>query len=104
MPVPSTRSLYSVHPSVSYARSILVRLAAKTGRALDEWVAALRPLHDTLIEGALRLRDEVKICPCQTIVPLYRNHVIAQIKPATNKRIDFGLALKGAARELPSRL
>lgn len=66
--------------------------------------AALRPIHDTLLTGALRLRSELKICPCQTIVPLYRNHVIAQIKPTTTKRIDFGLALKGVADELPSRL
>jgi hypothetical protein len=25
------------------------------------------------------------------MVPLYRNHVFAQIKPTTNTRIDFGL-------------
>jgi hypothetical protein len=35
----------------------------------------------------------VKACPGKTIVPLYRNHVFAQIKPATNTRIDLGLAL-----------
>jgi hypothetical protein len=27
-------------------------------------------------------------------VPLYRNHVFAQIKPTTNTRIDMGFALK----------
>jgi uncharacterized protein DUF5655 len=27
------------------------------------------------------------------MVPFYRNHVIAQVKPATNSRIDFGLSL-----------
>jgi hypothetical protein len=27
------------------------------------------------------------------MVPLYRNHVIAEIKPATNTRIDMGFAL-----------
>ena len=37
---------------------------------------------------------DVKACPCQTIVPLYRNHVFAQIKPTTRTRIDFGFALK----------
>jgi hypothetical protein len=26
-------------------------------------------------------------------VPLYRRHVFAQIKPATNKRLDLGFAL-----------
>jgi hypothetical protein len=58
--------------------------------------AALRPIHDRIIELAFTLGDDVKVCPCQTIVPLYRNHVFAQIKPATNKRIDLGFALKDA--------
>jgi hypothetical protein len=52
----------------------------------------LRPIHDELIELARGLSD-VRICPCQTMVPLFRRHVFAQIKPATNKRIDLGLAL-----------
>jgi hypothetical protein len=56
--------------------------------------AALRPIHDRILELACSLGDDVKVCPCQTIVPLYRNHVFAQIKPATNKRIDLGFALK----------
>lgn len=54
--------------------------------------AALRPLHDKLIE-LTRALGEVRICPCKTVVPLYRRHVFAQIKPATSKRIDLGLAL-----------
>lgn len=53
----------------------------------------LRPLHDLLIDLARGLGGDVRICPCQTIVPLYRRHVFAQIKPATSKRIDFGFAL-----------
>ncbi len=55
--------------------------------------AALRPIHDALIELGRSLGADVKICPCKTIVPLYRDHVFAEIKPATQKRIDFGLAL-----------
>jgi hypothetical protein len=39
------------------------------------------------------LGDDVKFCPCQTIVPFYRNHVFAQVKPTTRTRVDFGLAL-----------
>ncbi len=66
--------------------------------------AALRPLHDALVELGLTMGDDVKICPCETIVPLYRNHVFAQIKPATRTRIDFGLALKGAKQKLSKRL
>ena len=56
----------------------------------------LRPIYDALLDLCLNFADDVKACPCKTIVPLYRNHVIAQIKPTTNTRIDFGLALKGA--------
>jgi hypothetical protein len=50
------------------------------------------------------LGADVKICPCETIVPLYRNHVFAQIKPATSTRVDFGLALKGGPKKLSKRL
>jgi hypothetical protein len=56
--------------------------------------AALKPLYDKLLEMCLSFAKDVKACPCQTMVPIFRNHVIAQIKPATNTRIDFGLALK----------
>jgi uncharacterized protein DUF5655/uncharacterized protein DUF4287 len=163
------QSLYSVHPSIAYARAVLNNVPEKTGRSLAEWVelirkegpkgekerrdwlkkkfklgsttawmlveqaegkanqdtdpdvylrkapgyveemyagpkAALRPLHDALIELGRSLGPDVKVCPCETIVPLYRHHVFAQIKPATQKRIDFGLALKGASGKLPARL
>ena len=54
--------------------------------------AVLRPIHDELVRLARELGD-VRICPCKTIVPLFRRHVFAEIKPATNKRIDLGLAL-----------
>lgn len=56
--------------------------------------AALRPIYDQLLHLGLKQGKDVKACPCQTIVPLYRHHVFAQIKPATNTRIDFGFALK----------
>ena len=56
--------------------------------------ATLRPLYDRLLDLGLSAGKEVKACPCATIVPLYRRHVFAQIKPATNTRIDMGFALK----------
>jgi hypothetical protein len=70
-------------------------------RAAAEWVeamyagpkAGLRPLHDRLLQLGRALGPDVRVCPCQTIVPLYRQHVFAQIKPSTRTRIDFGLAL-----------
>ncbi len=55
--------------------------------------AGLRPLYEALMALAHSLGPDVKACPCQTIVPLYREHVFAQIKPTTRTRIDFGLAL-----------
>jgi len=56
--------------------------------------ANLRPVYDQLLTLGLRVAKDVKACPCKTIVPLYRNHVFAQIKPATRTRIDMGFALK----------
>ena len=41
---------------------------------------------------------------CKTIVPLYREHVFAQIKPTINSRIDLGFALTHFKRKLPKRL
>lgn len=55
--------------------------------------AHLRPLYDALLKLGLKTGKEAKACPCQTIVPLYRNHVFAQIKPTTQTRIDMGFAL-----------
>jgi len=55
---------------------------------------SLRPIYDALLKLGLSIGKDVKACPCQTIVPLYRNHVFAQIKPATQTRIDMGFALK----------
>jgi hypothetical protein len=68
--------------------------------AAGQWVeamfmgprAALRPIYDALLKLALAGKD-VKACPGKTAVALYRNHVFAQIKVATNSRIDLGLAL-----------
>lgn len=66
-----------------------------------EWVeaqysgprAAMRPLYEQLLKLGFALGKDVKACPCKTMVPFYRNHVFAQIKPATNTRIDLGFAL-----------
>ncbi|MGH9933051.1 MAG: DUF5655 domain-containing protein [Pyrinomonadaceae bacterium] len=53
----------------------------------------MRPIYDELLKLGLKLGKDVKACPCQTIVPFYRNHVFAQIKPTTTKRVDIGFAL-----------
>jgi hypothetical protein len=56
--------------------------------------AALRPIYEELLKLGLSIAVDVKACPCKTMVPFYRNHVIAQIKPAANTRVDIGFALK----------
>lgn len=63
---------------------------------------ALRPIYDELLALGRSLGKDVKVCPCQTMVPLYRKHVFAQIKPTTRTRIDLGLALKDT--KVPKRL
>lgn len=64
----------------------------------------LRPIHDLLLQLVLALGKDVRICPCKTLVPLYRKNVFAQIKPTTKTRIDFGLALKGSKKKPGKRL
>jgi len=66
--------------------------------------AGLRPVYDALLDLGLGIGPDVKACPCKTIVPLYRNHVFAQIKPTTRTRIDFGLCLKDFKGKLPRRI
>lgn len=64
----------------------------------------LRPIYEELLILGKSLGDDVKACPCKTIVPLYREHVFAQIKPTTNTRIDLGLALTHYKGRLPKRV
>lgn len=66
--------------------------------------AGLRPIHDELVKAARKLGKDVKVCPCKTIVPLYRHHVFAEIKPSTRTRIDFGRALGKSKGMLPKRI
>lgn len=71
---------------------------AAAGRYVETMYAGgkegLRPIHNALMKLARGLGKDIRICPCQTIVPVYRHHVISQIKPTTKTRIDFGYALK----------
>ena len=62
----------------------------------------LRPIYEVLLALGRSIGKDVKVSPCQTMVPFYRNHVFAQIKPTTRTRIDLGLALKDT--KTPNRL
>jgi len=54
---------------------------------------ALRPIYDKMLNIIRGIGEDVRVCPCETMVPFYRNHVFAQLKPSTNTRIDLGFAL-----------
>jgi len=56
--------------------------------------AHLRPIFERLLGLGLGLGADVRACPCKTMVPLYRHHVFAEIKPTTRTRVDLGFALK----------
>jgi hypothetical protein len=64
--------------------------------------SGLRPIYDQLLKIGLKIGKDVKACPCKTIVPLYRNHVFAQLKPSTRTRLDLGLSLGNM--KVPPRL
>jgi hypothetical protein len=55
--------------------------------------ASLRPIFETVLTAARKLGNDVRICPCKTIVPLYRERVFAELKPATRTRVELSFAL-----------
>jgi hypothetical protein len=65
---------------------------------------ALRAIYEQLLQTAADLGGDVKACPRKTMVPLYRNHVFAQIKATTNTRVDLGLVLTHYNGKLPKRM
>ena len=56
--------------------------------------ANLRPIYEQLYKNARKLGKDVKVCPAKTIIPFYRTHVFAQVKPTTKTRIDLSFALR----------
>lgn len=80
---------------------------AAAPRYVDEMYTgkeALRPIHDAVVRLVRDAHPEVRICPCTTMVPFYREHVFARTQPTTRTRVDVGLALKGHPGKLPARL
>jgi effector-binding domain-containing protein len=62
----------------------------------------LHEIYDEILTYAKTLGKDIRVSPCRTIVPIYRSHVIAQVKPTTRTRLDLGLALKDT--KAPKRL
>ena len=93
------KSIYSVHPGLLRMQAdlnpdlYLKEAERDVENMFSGGKAKLRPLYDKLLKVGLKTGKEAKACPCKTIVPLYRNHVFAQIKPTTQTRIDMGFAL-----------
>lgn len=54
-----------------------------------------RPLYESILDTAFKLGKDVQVCPCETIVPIYRGNVFAQLRPASGKRLELGLCLRG---------
>lgn len=46
--------------------------------------AALRPLHEAVVDVLLALGDEVTVTSCKTMVPAYRKHVFAELAPVAD--------------------
>jgi hypothetical protein len=62
----------------------------------------LRPVFDALVEAALGIGRDVRVCPSRRAVFLYRTHAFGTIHPAVRGRLELGLAL-GTTRT-PKRL
>ncbi len=62
-------------------------------RQVDGPRKALLPIMEAVVRTALALGDDVRACPCETMIPLYRTFVFAEVKVAATDRIDLGLAL-----------
>jgi hypothetical protein len=54
--------------------------------------AGLRPIYDEMLRLGFELGKDVRVCPSKTMVPFYRKHVFAQVKPAAATRVDVGFA------------
>jgi hypothetical protein len=52
-----------------------------------------RPIFEAVVAFARSLGTDVKVCPCKTIVPLYRNRVFSELKPATRTRLELAFVL-----------
>jgi len=93
------KSIYSVHPGLLRMQPDLDpdQYLEEAERYVENMFsggkANLRPLYDKLLKLGLKTGKEAKASPGKTIVPLYRKHVFAQIKPTTQTRIDMGFAL-----------
>ncbi len=74
-----------------------VYLKNAEGFVRDQYAGAkahFKPIFDAIVEYARTLGKDVKVCPCKTMVPLYRGRVFAEMRPATKTRFELTLCLE----------
>src|SRR5262245_35035091 len=54
--------------------------------------AALRPLHERVVDAAIECGDDVIPTSCKTMVPIYRKHVFVEMRPVDGA-VEVSLAL-----------
>jgi hypothetical protein len=59
---------------------------------------ALRPLHEAVVDRLLALGDDVLVTACKTMVPAYRKHVFADLRP-----VQGGVAIRLALGDVPAK-
>jgi hypothetical protein len=97
----ATRNPYSVHPGIlrmgapGDAEQYLKAAPGYVDAMFSGKKAGLRPIYDQLLKLAMGLGKDVTASPGKTIIPFYRSHVFAQVKPTTQTRVDLGFCLRG---------
>lgn len=74
---------------------VYLKQAGQWVEAMFEKKPLLRPLYDQALKFGKSLGKDVKVCPCQTMIPFYRNNVFAKLTASTKTRLDLGLCLRG---------
>ena len=84
-----------------YANTIVALFLAEDDSNIDlvqkqyEGKEVLMPIYSAIKEFAVSLGSDVKVAPKKGSVSFVRKRQFILIKPATKKRIDLGLKLKG---------
>ena len=83
--------------SLELARTSPERYLARAQRYVDRLFAgaraALRPIHEELVQVARELGTDVRICPSKSATHIFRRQLIAALAPAGSRRLTLALAL-----------